>query len=356
MSWNPTRSCYLAPCSAEHWNKPLTFCSSSSHPVTFSGLPKDRFDELLGLLLTSIFNNFRACSRPEDYLARAAEKTNKSEIKEQKVILVGASNMYRASRYFADSELSFENHSVPGWTPTADNFKTLSDMVEEKTNDCAAFAFDILSNSAVRFEQFDGSTALPFKSNGTFHLGGRVTSTPIGTLKKVIEHVLPILKAKGNKACIIIPPLPRYLFSRCCNDKSHCTNTEEKDFPEKLLSGFIQQRNELIKSLVQNGLTNFKVLDACCVTMCATTASISDRLNELRNVAAGDGVHFNANGYQNLAQRTISCLRSIMTEKPKSARKHTFFRRGYRSMHGSMATSATRLTLAPGGRGGCSPW
>jgi hypothetical protein len=306
--------------------------------VAFPGLPKDRCDELFGLLLTSIFNNFRACSRPEDYLTRAAEKTNAFEIKEQKVIFVGASNMYRASRYFTDSEFSFENHSVPGWTPTADNVKAVADMVEKNIDGCAAFVFDILSNSAVRFEQFDGSTALPFKSNGAFHLGGRITSTPTGTFKKVIEHVLPILKAKGNEACIIILPLPRYLFSRCCNDKGHCTNADEKDFPEKLLSGFIQHRNELIKSLVQNGLTNFKVLDACCVTNCATTASISDRLNELRNVVAGDGVHFNAHGYQNLAQRTVSCLRSVMTEKPKSARKHTFFWRGYRSIYGSMAT------------------
>jgi hypothetical protein len=84
--------------------------------------------------------------------------------------------MYRASWFFNDTELSFEIHSVPGWTPTSENLKTVADMVEGKANDCIAFVFDLLSNSAVRFEQFDGSMALPFKSNGTFHLGGRVTS------------------------------------------------------------------------------------------------------------------------------------------------------------------------------------
>jgi hypothetical protein len=176
-----------------------------------------------------------------------------------------------------------------------------------------------------------------------------VTSTPIGTLKKVIEHVLPILKAKGNKPCIIVPPLPRYLFLRCCNDKGHCTNANENDFPEKLLSGFIQQRNELTRSLVQTGLTNFKVLDACCVTNCTTTASIPDMLKELRKVASEDGVHFNGQGYMNLAQRTVSCLKTILTEKPKCVRKHTFFWRGYRSVHGSMATRATHSTTNRGG-------
>jgi hypothetical protein len=182
----------------------------------------------------------------------------------------------------------------------------------------SAFVFDILSNSAVRFDQFEGTTALPFKSNGRYHLGGRVVSTPIATFKKVIEHVSPIFKAKGNNACIVIPPLPRYIFSRCCNDANHCTNADEKDFPEKLLSGLIQQRNELIKSLVQHGLTNFKVLDVCCVTLGTTTASVLERLAELKTVSAGDGIHFSANDYHNLAQRTISCLKSIRAENPKN--------------------------------------
>jgi hypothetical protein len=114
--------------------------------------------------------------------------------------------MNRASRFFKASDLTFENHSVPGWTPTADNVKKMSDLVEDKAKGGAAFVFDILSNSAVRFQQYDGTTALPFKSNRRYHLGGRVVSTPIAIFKKVIENVLPIYKAKGHNACIIVPP------------------------------------------------------------------------------------------------------------------------------------------------------
>jgi hypothetical protein len=50
----------------------------------------------------------------------------------------------------------------------------------------------------------------------------------------------------------------------------------EKDFPEKMLSGFLNLRNELIRYLVQHGLTDFKVLDLCCNTGCATTASVPE--------------------------------------------------------------------------------
>jgi hypothetical protein len=47
-------------------DKPVTFCSNNSGPVTFTGLPKDRCSELLSSLLKCIYENFRACSRPEN--------------------------------------------------------------------------------------------------------------------------------------------------------------------------------------------------------------------------------------------------------------------------------------------------
>ncbi len=61
------------------------------------------------------------------------------------------------------------------------------------------YVFDLLGNSSVCFEQFDGTTSLPFKSNGRFHLGGKVTVTPADVFKKVVDNVILALKAKGNK-------------------------------------------------------------------------------------------------------------------------------------------------------------
>ena len=81
----------------------ITFCSTSSRPVVCNGLSKVKCSELLGNLLTSIFENFRACAGPETYFARADQsQTNKNEFEnqEQKVILVGASNLKYSSGYF----------------------------------------------------------------------------------------------------------------------------------------------------------------------------------------------------------------------------------------------------------------
>jgi hypothetical protein len=84
--------------------------------------------------------------------------------------------------------------------------------------------------------------------------------------------------------------------------------------------------------LVQNGLTDFKVLDSCCNTDCDTTASFPERLNGLRTSTTKDGVHLTPTGYLNLAGRSLQCIKRMMVEKPKTIRKQqTFFWRGFRS-------------------------
>jgi hypothetical protein len=89
-------------------------------------------------------------------------------------------------------------------------------------------------------------------------------TAPADIFRRVVENVIPVIKEKGSKPCLIIPPLPRYLFARCCSNTEHCINMHEKDYQETLMSGFIQLRTNLIKQLVSHGLTNFKVMDACC--------------------------------------------------------------------------------------------
>ncbi len=94
-------------------------------------------------------------------------------------------------------------------------------------------------------------------------MGGKIVTTAPDAFKRIVLKVLPIIKAKGTKPGIIIPPLPRYLFMRCCNDPDHCINASEKNCSHVLLSKVIQVRHDLIRQLVSSGLTNFKVMDLC---------------------------------------------------------------------------------------------
>jgi hypothetical protein len=122
-----------------------------------------------------------------------------------------------------------------------------------------------------------------------------------------------------------------------------------------MLTGFLQQRGELIKTLVTAGVTNFKVLDACCTTTCATTANTKTRLTDLKSVYAGDGVHFVAEGYQNLAARSLVCIRALLSAPPRSTKTVTSFWRGFRSPIGSNRVLSLPTT-ANRGRGGGRPF
>ncbi len=122
---------------------------------------------MLSSLLKEIHENFRACSSPENYLVRADGRETQSETHaEQKVLLVGASNLRHSLPHFTGTSVTFSNITTAGWTPTDDNLKKLEDAIRDKANENDAFVFDLMGNSSIRFEQEDGTTALPFKSNG----------------------------------------------------------------------------------------------------------------------------------------------------------------------------------------------
>ncbi len=161
-----------------------------------------------------------------------------------------SSNLRYSARHFVDSDLSFGDISTPSWTANPPNIARLVAEVKQRVKDGAkAFVFDLLGNSSVRYEQFDGTTSLPYKSEGKFHLAGNVVISPDNIFQKTVESIVPILNARQTVPSVIIPLLPRYLFARCCGDSSHCTNWNTDNFPVEILSGFIALRHQVIKTL-----------------------------------------------------------------------------------------------------------
>ncbi len=161
-----------------------------------------------------------------------------------------------------------------------------------------------------------------------------VTTSP-EIFKKIVDSIIPVIRKKGNRPCVIVPPLPHNLFVRCCNDESHCTNAKEENYAIDLLSGFTKLRHDLIRQLVHSGISDFKVLDSCCVTTCSPNSNLPERLESLRVVTREDGVHYSAEGYRNLATRAIKCITDMAVAPVKAVKKTSHFWRGFRSPNGS---------------------
>jgi hypothetical protein len=273
---------------------------NSNRPAILKGFPKDKQRDLLWSLLESLCNSFHVCSSPEAYLKRGSTASSTVEItpSEQKVVLIGASNLGYCADHFRQSGLEVIDLTVPGWVASPENISAVTTSLKElgnANNHC--MVIDPFSNSTFRFEQFDGSTSLPFKSGGKYHLAGDVSVCTLNAFQKQVEAIVPILAAKKDSHCVLLPPLPRYLFTPCCGNQQHCTNLSEDVYCGKIMSDLIAVRHKLIKIVNNLGLKKIRVADSCPVIELTPADNIKSRLEKLRGVAATDGVHYKSTGY-----------------------------------------------------------
>jgi hypothetical protein len=74
------------------------------------------------------------------------------------------------------------------------------------------------------------------------------------------------------------------------------------------------------------------------MTPCPKTASIAERLKELRGIMAKDDTHFLEEGYKNLADRCMNSIRQMANDAKRTAKKSVpYFWRGFKSPCGSSA-------------------
>jgi hypothetical protein len=63
--------------------------------------------------------------------------------------------------------------------------------------------------------------------SGTYHMDGDLICGPAETAKKLFSQIVPALKKFQE---ILLVPLPRYLWSACCGDEEHATNSRRDGY------------------------------------------------------------------------------------------------------------------------------
>ncbi len=211
---------------------------------------------------------------------------------------------------------------------------TLAETLKSiECNKHSTLVFDLFGNSSFRFEHFDGSFSMPFKHAGRHHLAGKIVVCPLPVYKRILDNTAALLTLHQTSKIVIVPPLPRYLFTGCCKQNGH-----------------------LKKFVVGLGIKRCLVMDSCWVADCPTTANTVSRLEALKKVCAQDGVHFTADGYNNLVSSILKSD-SLLSDNNKVANvaRHNHYWRGFKSTRGSaFGTTNTRGGSRGGkfGRGG----
>jgi hypothetical protein len=320
---------------------PFHFHYSSTHSVTHA-LDATGTKELLCALLETLKNDFACSTNFEDLVLEEPVQGGGTEMKNSEhhtVVIIGASHCSRLCRELRMRNVTVIDLSVPGWTPTDGNVAKVIDEISTLGNlDKCIAIIDVLSNVTYRYEQYDGSLALPCKVDGTYHMNGKVQvcgkESILNTLLKTKEIFTSF---PGQK--IVLSPIPRYLFTPCCDQPGHCTDTGEKVHIQHLLEGTLGLRRHMQDGLVKAGVGKFEVPDIV-QRLTDEKCDYGIMSTELKRYTSLDGVHLNSTGTSKLADVVMQVIKECCdtadtTVAGPSAASSSFYWRGFKSPCGA---------------------
>jgi lysophospholipase L1-like esterase len=263
------------------------------------------------------------------------------------LVLVGASNLRAVAGHLQAEGFELINLTEPGWVISPENVADLLTKLKNlpKCNN-TAYVFDVFGNSCTRVSLFDGTTSLPTRRADGYHLIGKIMVCSEAIFGRLLDAVLPLIEAAGEVPVIILPPQPRYLFSGCCEDSTHCTNLKKEGHGESVLSATLKLRGVLKKRLEKCLSIQYRILDTCGAIVDAPDKSVSTKLAELPGLMAKDGVHWTKEGYKNLASNVVLAVQRLQagdTSKTDTAASFTVAGTGRHHWRGFTSPVGSKL-------------
>jgi hypothetical protein len=221
---------------------PTLFRFASSVPVLLTGMSSLVIQELIRIILLALQQNFSLAVSPEVRLLRANNVS--ADVKVTKhIVCIGSSIMQQIIPYLNAAGYTVTDLSQLGWLATDENIQSLiGKMSELRISQDFCVVCDLFSNCSHRYRQFDGTQSLPAKENGKYHMPGPVECCNEDVFRKIVRSLSPVLLSCQNTVKVVLSPLPRYLFTPCCNAPSHCSNITTDGYSEKALNGVTKLR------------------------------------------------------------------------------------------------------------------
>jgi len=280
---------------------PVKFHVSSCHAAT-STFGGKAIDELTCALLEQLNNSFSCNAHPDDYVAREPAESGGAENRPSSpktVLFLGGSHCRRLSGEFQRLGYTVIDKTTPGWQPSDSSIKTLEDDIQSLGNlQGVTVICDLMSNITYRYTQLDGQLLLPVKLNGCYHILGEVTTATRELLVTILKKLRRLLdQLPGNK--VVISPLPRYLYTACCTDPTHCTGIGEPGHARDLITKVGKVR-KTIREHLTSVHSNLYVPDFLTLMLpgCDGPAQLAEGVG---NLTGDDGVHLTREGYTVLA-------------------------------------------------------
>jgi hypothetical protein len=223
--------------------------------------------------------------------------------KSKKIILVGASHARRVAEMMTERGITTHLLETGHWRATKQEVsKLLADIkaaMGDLPSDEVAIVLFMLDNAYYKARAEDGNL-IPHSRDitGRYHIYGDVMGAPMETNKQVLLQLVPLIKALQDYDKIVMTPLPRYLWSSCCDDPDHAPNIASVDHVPSMLAGLAGVQKLWRGMLFRERLRNTKV------------CNVGPQLEEIQ-WWLGDPVHPTTEGYTVVVDHIIRGLTSL---------------------------------------------
>jgi hypothetical protein len=237
--------------------QPHTFVYNSACPDTLHGMDRKATLIALKTLIITLNRDFGTnldaekiltgswANKPDSLQEDDSEMDHAPE-NSKHIVLIGASNMKRLIPVLNASGYTVSDLTRASWIATPENISHILECITSLNLDPGyTMVMELFGNSTYRYEQFDGTKAMPFKAGNGYHLEGRISVCDEDSFLRMLANVEPIITAGKPDIKLFIPPLPRHIFTGCCNMKTHSTNVRDPNYKEELLGKTIGFRSVL---------------------------------------------------------------------------------------------------------------
>ncbi len=127
----------------------------------------------------------------------------------------------------------------------------------------------------------------------------------------------PVFKVVKSFRGIILSPLLRYLWHRCCGDPAHVTNSEQPEFASEMGRGLKEQTVNLRNMIFMRKLRGLSVMNT--VEALGIVPDADGHVLEIERVLAlwgGDPVHPSQVAYRLLAGKIVEKVEDALSSQP----------------------------------------
>jgi hypothetical protein len=222
--------------------------------------------------------------------------------------------------HLESANLRVVDSTVPGFRITETAVAELSAELADKISDLDPkkniILVQLLDNSCYECKTQDGDRVLPKRGkDGKFHVPGELRVIGKDTLREHFLSLQPLFKTVKNFKVIVLTPLPRYLWHRCCGNPAHLTNSEEENFAREMGSRIrdlqIQLRNMIFMRKLK-GVTVLNSVEALGIAQCQDNEEAD--LDRILALWGPDPVHPTAAAYRILSDKIVMKMDAILSE------------------------------------------